>query len=374
MLRTAIGRTRTLREALNVTLDGMQRVIGMLSSTEQGVTNSEHLPGDRDTVMPDWHSLWMFLELQRTGSFRSAAHRLGIGFNALRKRIDELETTLGVSLLTRGVMGVQLTEEGERIVAAAKQMEAAAFNVLRARDSLSSGVEGEVRVAVTEGIGSAWLMPRLIEFQQAHPYLRIDLSCGMTSADVLRMEADLAVQLTRPQAPDLKVVRLGYLHTMPFASQSYVERHGLPSTPEEIGHHTLVFQVAEQTSTLSTYGKTLPDLARAPFVAIKTNVTSAHILAVANGAGIGWLPTYTGTLGTNLVPVDCGLCFRLDVWLTYHPDVDRIPRVRTTIDWVRSCFDLRKYPFFGEHYIHPKDLPAMTDYVPLGDLFRSSVR
>ena len=97
----------------------------------------------------------------RTASRRSAAHRLGIGFNALRKRIDELEATLGVSLLTRGVMGVQLTEEGERIVAAAKQMEAAAFNVLRARDSLSSGVEGEVRVAVTEGIGSAWLMPRL---------------------------------------------------------------------------------------------------------------------------------------------------------------------------------------------------------------------
>lgn len=337
---------------------------------ERGVTKSEQLPGDRATEMPDWHSLWMFLELHRAGSFRAAAPRVGIGFNALRKRIDELEAGLGVALLTRGVTGIHLTDEGERIVVEARNMEAAAYNVLRARDALSSSIEGEVKIAVTEGLGSAWLTPRLIEFQRRHPYLRIDLSCGMTSADVLRMEADVSVQLIRPEAPDLKVVRLGYLHTMPFASQAYAERHGLPSKKEDIGHHTLVFQVAEQTETLSTYGKTLPALPRIPFISIKTNVSSAHTLAVANGAGIGWLPTYVGTLGTGLVPVDCGLNFRLDVWLTYHPKVDLIPRIRSAIDWIRSSFDAKLYPFFGEHWIHPRDLPRTEKYVPLGELYK----
>ena len=253
-------------------------------------------------------------------------------------------------------------------------MEAVAYQVLRARDALSSTIDGEVKVAVTEGLGTAWLVPRLVEFQQRHPHLRVDLSCGMTSADVLRMEADLAVQLTRPEAPDLKVVRLGYLHTMPFAAQSYVERHGLPTEPVEISDHKLVFQISDQTGTLSTYGKTLPDLPRPPFVAIKTNVSSAHMLAVANGAGIGWLPTYIGALRSGLVPVDCGLNFRLDVWLTYHPDVERIPRVRIAIDWVRTCFDARVFPFFGEHRIHPRDLPTMESYVPLSELFKGFVR
>ncbi|POR41323.1 hypothetical protein [Methylobacterium sp. V23] len=70
---------------------------------------------------------------------------------------------------------------------------------------------------------------------------------------------------------------------MPFAARSYAERRGLPTCPDELCDHTLVFQVAEQTTTLSTYGKTLPDLERPPFVAIKTDVSSAQMLAVANG-------------------------------------------------------------------------------------------
>ena len=323
--------------------------------------------------MPNWHSIWMMLELQRCGSFRSAAPRIGMSFNALRHRIEVLEAELGVSLLIRGVTGIRMTPEGEAIIEAAKRMETAAYQVLRTRDSLAGEIEGEVKVAVTEGLGSAWLIPRIVEFQQEHPALRIDLSCGMTSADVLRMEADLAVQLTRPEEPDLKVVRLGYLHTMPFASQSYVDRNGLPTSPAELSRHTVVLQIAEQTATLALYSKTLPDLPSPPFIALKTNVSSAHTLAVANGAGIGWLPTYVSALGTGLVPVDCGLNFRLDVWLTYHPDNDRAPRVRAAIDWVKACFDARPFPFFGEDFIHPNDLPSMDKYEMLSRVYAGLV-
>ncbi|MFH6783624.1 MULTISPECIES: LysR family transcriptional regulator [Methylobacterium] len=345
----------------------------MRKPQERGVLKTEHPPADRQYTMPDWHSLWMLLEIHRCGSFRAAAPRVGLSFNALRSRISELETTLGVSLLTRGVTGIRPTPEGAKILAEAQKMEASAYQILRAGDYYSSVIDGEVKIAVTEGLGSAWLVPRIIEFQRRHPRLRIDLSCGMTSADVLRMEADVAVQLTRPQEADLKVVRLGYLHTMPFASNSYANKFGLPTRIEEISDHTLVFQISEETSTLSTYGKTLPALPRAPAIAIKTNASSAHTLAVANGAGIGWLPTYVYPLGMDLIPIDCGLNFRLDVWLTYHPDVDRVPRIRTAIDWLRACFDVRIFPFFGEEYIHPRDLAALSDHNDIFKIFQGFV-
>lgn len=345
----------------------------MRKPNERGVPKTEHLPSDRPAAMPDWHSLWMLLELHRSGSFRAAAPRVGLSFNALRRRISELEENLGVSLLVRGVSGIKATPEGNKILAEAQKMEASAYQIVRAGDYYSSTIDGEVKIAVTEGLGSAWLVPRVIEFQRRHPRLRIDLSCGMTSADVLRMEADVAVQLTRPQEADLKVVRLGYLHTMPFAANSYANKYGLPTKLEEFSEHTLVFQVSEQTSTLSTYGKNLPALPRAPVIAIKTNAASAHTLAVANGAGIGWLPTYVCPLGMDLIPVDCGLNFRLDVWLTYHPDVDRAPRIRTAIDWLRACFDVRIFPFFGEEYIHPRDLAPLSDNNSIFDIFRGFV-
>ena len=84
---------------------------------------------------------------------------------------------------------------------AAKQMEVASFGLIRARDRVIPALEGEVKLGVTEGLGTFWLAPRLVEFQRAHPTLLVDLSCAMRSADVLRLEADAAVQLTKPTNP-----------------------------------------------------------------------------------------------------------------------------------------------------------------------------
>ena len=52
----------------------------------------------------------------------------------------------------------------------------------------------------------------------------------MKSADVLRLEADVAIQIMRPTAPDLRMIKLGRLHFMFFASQSYIETFGKPKS------------------------------------------------------------------------------------------------------------------------------------------------
>ncbi len=74
-------------------------------------------------------------------------------------------------------------------------MEEAAFGLIRARDRTVPAMSGEVRLAVTEAFGTFWLGPRLVEFQRAYPKLNVDLACAMRSADVLRLEADVAIQL-----------------------------------------------------------------------------------------------------------------------------------------------------------------------------------
>jgi DNA-binding transcriptional LysR family regulator len=93
-------------------------------------------------------------------------------------------------------------------------------------------LSGEVRVAVTEGLGTFWLAPRLVEFQQSFPNILVDLHCAMRSADVSRHEADVAIHLSRPTAPDVKLVRLGRMHLMFFASQKYIDTYGTPRTRE----------------------------------------------------------------------------------------------------------------------------------------------
>ncbi len=318
---------------------------------------------------PDWESIRLFLEVIRHGSIRSAADHLSLSFSVLRRRIACLEQQLSAPLLTRHTDGVRLTAEGQKVFEAGCRMEAASFGLIRAVDATVPNIAGKVKIAVTEGTGTFWLAPRLVELQRAYPKLLVDLKCLMSPVDVSSLEADLAVQLVKPSTPELKIVRLGYLHTMPFAAHSYINTYGLPTTLEELKRHRGALHVADQTQAQALYNKHAADLPLLGTVALQTNVASAHLWAVAKGVGIGWLPTYTHFIGGPAVPIDVGPRFVFDIWLTYHPDAAKIARVRRVIDWVKDSFDAQKFPWFGEQFIHPYDLPKAYRGEPLVNMF-----
>src|ERR1700744_3403987 len=100
--------------------------------------------------LTDWDAARVFLEVVRCGIFRSAAERLSLSINVVRRRIDDFERQVGATLFTRDGQGARLTEDGALVVSAVERMEAASFELLRAGDSLANAASGEVRVAVTE--------------------------------------------------------------------------------------------------------------------------------------------------------------------------------------------------------------------------------
>jgi DNA-binding transcriptional LysR family regulator len=319
--------------------------------------------------LTDWDAARIFLEVTRCGSFRSAAERLGLSINAVRRRIDDFERQIGTTLFTRDVHGARLTDEGALVVSAVERMESASFDLLRASDSVTNTLSGEVRVAITEGLGTFWLAPRLVEFQKSFPNIVVDLHCAMRSADVSRHEADVAIHLTRPTVLDVKLVRLGRMHLMCFASEKYLETYGSPKTPDELLKHRLVLQDADDAAAREGIEGLFPGRAPRELVVMKTNVSSAYYWAVANGAGIGAFPTYACALGGKMVPLDIDLRWSFDIWLSYHPGSGRIPRVRRMIDWLVEAFNPAKFPWFKDECIHPRELTAVYMGEPLTHLF-----
>src|SRR5215471_7301077 len=337
----------------------------MQTTTERGVPNSEHAMQGTRRVIPDWEAVRISLEVARKGSFRAAAEHLRVSVNAIRRRVDELEESLGVTLLTRHVDGVRTTAEGERVFAAAMQMEAASFGLLQARDQGEANVSGEVRLAVTEGLGTFWIAPRLVEFQRANPNLLVDVNCAMKSADVLRMEADVAIQITRPTAPDLRLVKLGRLHFLPFASPSYLDTFGCPKTALDLVHHRILIQSDDNSQWREVYDRLFPGVPPTELVALRTNVSSAHYWSIAKGAGIGLLPSYAQVIDPLLVALDLGIHETVDIWLTYHPDARRIARVSRLIAWVIQAFSPQKFPWFRDEFIPVGELRNLYRDEPL---------
>lgn len=298
-----------------------------------------------------WDDLRLFASAAGHQSFRQAAFALKTASSTVTRRIERLETELGVRLFDRVPEGVVLTADGRQVLAAVQEMTRASLGVRAAldRDTASRGL---IRCAVTEGIGTFWLLPKLGEYHARSPYTIVDLRCAMDSADLLRLEADVSIQLVQPTNPDLLVRRLGYLHIYPFAARSYIEKHGAPGNPLELFQHRIVDQTSPQFADGVLQGY-LGAVDLEGVVSVRTNASTAHFYAVELGIGIGGLPTYAIPLGADVIPLDIGLHHRVDVWLAYHPEVRRVQRVVDFIDWLIEQFDPIRFPWFREEFIHP---------------------
>lgn len=306
----------------------------------------------RAVVDPSWDDLKTFLACARTLSFRSAAKRLGLTSSTVVRRISALEQELGFKLFDRLPNGVQLTREGSRLVASATHLEQGAFDLQRRIETFDPDKRGIVRIAAMEGLGSFWLMPRLIPFQKSNPMMVVDLNATDTLVDVARMEADVAIQFAEPDNPQVVRRRLASLHVYPYASRRYVETYGMPKTKSQMLDHRLVDKVGpKQDNGTWPHYLGIDDIEG--IVGIRTNSSAAHLYAIERGAGIGDLPTFASALVSDLVAIDVGVHHRIDVWLTYHPDARRTPRVATMIDWLISSFDGSKFPWFRDEFIHP---------------------
>ena len=340
-------------------------VVRMQRDSERGVRMSEHVLRRPIRGLTDWEGAHLFLELIRRRSFRAAAVHLNISVNALRARIADFESNLGVTLITRHVDGVRPTTEGERVVELVHQMEKNAFEMVRVCEPPEQAVTGEVRLAVTEGLGALWIGSKLANFQHNHPNLTVDVRCTMRSADVLRLESDISVQLTRPEAKDVKIVKLGRLHFLFFAAKSYIERYGHPRSVAELTKHRIVVQTDDDESWHALYNKMFPGIPPEKLIAQRSNVSSLHYWALTRGAGVGMLPTYVYAVGAPIVPLDLPICHHVDIWLAYHESASQIPRVRQLVDWLIEAFSPKIYPWFRDEFIPPEELRKLYRGAPL---------
>jgi DNA-binding transcriptional LysR family regulator len=312
----------------------------------------------QEVLDASWDDLKLFLACAKYKSFRNAAEELALTSTTLMRRIDRLEESIGCKLFLRDQSGLTLSDEGTAMIADVTHMERHAFNVFRRASRSSNDTSGTVRVAVTEGPGNFWILPRLIDFQKTYRKITVDLRCAMEQADVARLESDIAIQLEPPTNPDLIVAKLGRLHIYPFVSREYHKLYGAPATLAELKSHRIVKQSAPQIDD-GAYARVLGLKSLEGIVGIKTNSSVGVLYAVERGAGIGFLPTVSIALGAPLIAVDLGVSHHADLWLTYHKEFRSSERHRIVVDWLKKIFDPRAYPCFRDEFIHPDALVPM---------------
>jgi len=188
----------------------------------------------------DWDKLKVFHAAAEAGSFTHAGEQLGLSQSAVSRQVSALEQELSVSLFHRHARGLILTEQGELLYRTAHdvfmKLEAARAKLTDSREK----PHGELKVTTTPGIGIHWLTPRLGEFMDLFPDIRITLITTDEELDLAMREADVAIRLRQPTQPDLIQRKLFSVHFHAYASAEYLKRAGTPRTLEELDNHRII--------------------------------------------------------------------------------------------------------------------------------------
>jgi LysR family transcriptional regulator, glycine cleavage system transcriptional activator len=122
--------------------------------------------------LPPLNALRAFEAAARHGGFVGASEELNVTRGAISRHVKLLEEHLGVPLFVRQAQGVRLTAAGSGLLPVVSD----AFGLIaRAADRVSSDA-AELRVICPPGTSIRWLLPRLQDFQKAHPALRVRLT------------------------------------------------------------------------------------------------------------------------------------------------------------------------------------------------------
>jgi DNA-binding transcriptional LysR family regulator len=206
-------------------------------------------------AQPNFNDLAAFAVVARERSFTKAAAKLGVTQSALSQTIKGLEERLKLRLLTRTTRSVAPTEAGIRLLQTLAprfeeiEAELAALGELRGKPA------GTVRITAGEHPAISILQPALGRFLPDHPDINVEIIVDYGLTDIVASGYDAGVRLGEQVAKDMIAVRIGPdMRMAVVGSPGYLERYGLPQSPQDLTTHNCIAMRLPTHSGLFPWG------------------------------------------------------------------------------------------------------------------------
>ncbi len=236
--------------------------------------------------------LRLFVRVVETGSFSKTAKSEGIGQPTVSKQIAGLERRLGAQLVRRTSRGLSLTEAGQDFYELAVRLlgdfDAAESRVGRGQVTPS----GLVRVTVSPGFGRLYVVPRLPDFFNRFPDVSVDLNVSDGYANLVEEGIDVAIRIGHLADSSLSARRIGSMEAAMLATPAYLERHGIPSTPDDLKNHDCVTFMFHGAPRLWQFKGPDGPFTVEPKGRVRTNDAEHVRAALLSGLGLVQAPTW----------------------------------------------------------------------------------
>jgi DNA-binding transcriptional LysR family regulator len=254
----------------------------------------------------DWDKLRVFHAVAEAGSFTHAGESLNLSQSAVSRQISALEESLSVPLFHRHARGLILTEQGELLFRTAREV----FAKLAMAEGLISESKdrpkGPLKITTTVAFGSIWLTPRIREFLDLYPEIQVSLVVDDSELDLSMREADVAIRMSPPRQPDLIQRHLVSVQVHIYASNDYIQKHGMPQRAEDLEEHRIIVYGEDARPPVPGVNWLLevgvkPGQDRRPILTV--NNTYGMLRAIMSGLGLAALPDFVANEHSGLVRI-----------------------------------------------------------------------
>jgi LysR family transcriptional regulator, glycine cleavage system transcriptional activator len=291
--------------------------------------------------LPPLNALRAFEAAARHLNFSRAADELAVTPGAVSQQIQNLEDYVGASLFKRTPKGLLLTDAAQTALPALRE----AFDRLaEAASLLTAAVDGRrLTVSVAPSFAAKWLVPRLGQFEAAHPQVDVWLSADMDIVDFALGEIDLAIRYGAGRYPGLEVVKLMSETVIPVASPELLEINPI-NQPSDLANHILLHDGSPDADDscpdwsmwLAARQVKGVDGARGP----RFNQSSLVIEAATGGRGVALAKRALAQAdldsGRLIAPLQDATAVDFAYFVVHPKAKGRLPQVKAFVSWITA--------------------------------------
>jgi len=184
-------------------------------------------------------SLTAFVRVVDSGGFSAAGRKLNMSTTMVSNHVQSLEDRLGARLLHRTTRKVSLTEVGKTYYDRCTQILADLEQADDIAGSSQSIPRGTLRIYTATHIVQ-YVAPVVAEFLASYPEVKVDLTMGERTVDMIDEGYDVAIRLTPPPDSSLIVRSLATWRHVLCCSHGYLEMHPRPQQLSDLSQHNCI--------------------------------------------------------------------------------------------------------------------------------------
>jgi DNA-binding transcriptional LysR family regulator len=232
----------------------------------------------------------VFARVVEAGTFTRAADSLQIPKPTVTKMVQQLETRLRVKLLQRTTRRVTVTPEGAAYYERTARVLAELEDIESDLTNAQADPRGRLRVDVGSSLANMVLIPQLPAFHARYPEIELEIGVSDRPVNLIGDAVDCVIRAGELTDQSLVARRIATLPFVTCATPAYLERHGVPKTPSDLGDGT--HRVVGYFSSMSNrpiplrYGRADERMEIHGHTVVGVNESTAHLSAVLTGMGV----------------------------------------------------------------------------------------